>query len=390
MAFSPDGLTLASGSGVQDTQQRWSGEVRLWDAKTGQHKLTLSGGTDIVSSVAFSRDGQRVFAWNNDGNVRAWAVANGQPIEPINPPPRPSFGPVVSSPDGSRLAEPRSYGIVLTDIAREREERLALEPVNRAWWHQQYAALAAENNNWFAAAFHLRQLRRDRPDDTSLIRRHEQALLKLGRWDVTAAHLAEARRFSANPSLSFQLAVAQVSVGDEAEYRRTCQDLLRRSGREADAALAACLLAGTIPENAGGLALAALLITSPPPLQRIRYATVQVCLLKPDGAEVLERILPLAQSAHPLYYGAALCRLKRHDEAAAQLQQVQQQYPLARLYLALAEAGRGNLDQARQARDRAGKSAPTQWPWESQQEFELLRREVEDLLTPRMDKLPPP
>ena len=56
---------------------------------------------------------------------------------------------------------------------------------------------------------------------------------------------------------------------------------------------------------------------------------------------------------------------------------------------ALPGVGRGNLDQARQALDKAGKTAPTNWPWESQQEFELLRREVENLITPpRMDPLP--
>ena len=35
IAFSPDGRTLASG--IQD--------IRLWDAVTGEHKLTLTGHT---------------------------------------------------------------------------------------------------------------------------------------------------------------------------------------------------------------------------------------------------------------------------------------------------------------------------------------------------------
>ena len=50
IAFSPDGRTLASGSGDKT--------VRLWDAVTGEQKRALIGHTDWVMSVAFSPDGE--------------------------------------------------------------------------------------------------------------------------------------------------------------------------------------------------------------------------------------------------------------------------------------------------------------------------------------------
>src|SRR5204863_124610 len=60
LAFSPDGRTLASGE-AGDTRDnggdREEGEVRLWDAATGQERGRLRTEQTGVRGVAFSPDG---------------------------------------------------------------------------------------------------------------------------------------------------------------------------------------------------------------------------------------------------------------------------------------------------------------------------------------------
>ncbi len=52
MAVSPDGRTIASGSGNRDRT------VKLWDAATGRELATLQGHKYAIFSVAYTSDGQ--------------------------------------------------------------------------------------------------------------------------------------------------------------------------------------------------------------------------------------------------------------------------------------------------------------------------------------------
>jgi WD40 repeat protein/serine/threonine protein kinase len=105
-AFSPDGKRLASGIGPRGQP----GEVKVWDAQTGQELLTLKGHTQAVYSVAFSPDGKRLASGSSEqslgpngftgGEVKVWDAQSGQELLTLNG----NSNCVAFSPDGKRLA----------------------------------------------------------------------------------------------------------------------------------------------------------------------------------------------------------------------------------------------------------------------------------------------
>ena len=57
--------------------------IKLWDVATGKEQATLKGHTDSCMSVAFSPDGKTLASGSGDKTIKLWDVATGKDTAPL-------------------------------------------------------------------------------------------------------------------------------------------------------------------------------------------------------------------------------------------------------------------------------------------------------------------
>ncbi|MBC7821010.1 MAG: PD40 domain-containing protein, partial [Planctomycetaceae bacterium] len=160
VAFSLDGKKLATLLGGQSLK----GEIKIWNAQSGAELRAIMGHSEKLTNVAFSEDGQRLFARDVQDKVMCWNVETGDTVDAAGPPAELSRNPddrvaPTRSRDGRWLAIPLQNHVRLIDRQQPlppdeqtfREAKSRLDPL----WHSQQAESAEKARQWYAASFHF-------------------------------------------------------------------------------------------------------------------------------------------------------------------------------------------------------------------------------------------
>lgn len=107
VAFSPDGATVASGSEDQT--------IKIWDSNTGAERATLKGHDSTIFSLAFSPDNRFLASSSSDRTVKLWDMPGGDLLANLDVMPGDDHGPysVAVSPTSQQVAAACSDGLIL-------------------------------------------------------------------------------------------------------------------------------------------------------------------------------------------------------------------------------------------------------------------------------------
>jgi WD40 repeat protein/Flp pilus assembly protein TadD len=237
LAFSPRAPLLATASGDYDPDvSRGSGQVQLWDARTGKKLRTLRGHTRYVKQVLFSPDGQQLVSHGQDGMVKLWDVARGHEILSFWRIPY-GFNQLVFAPDGRRLACAGPDEVVMILDARPRtpavdRDRQQTVRVQIPLWHRRLARECAKAGNWHGAVFHLNYLIAAAPREADLYAERGTVLGRLARWKEAEADLTKLIRLQ--PAKRWACAYRGSLFAQQGQWAKAARDYARaleRPGR---------------------------------------------------------------------------------------------------------------------------------------------------------------
>ncbi len=217
-----------------------------------------------------------------------------------------------------------------------------------------------------------------------------------GEWDKAIADFRAAATLAGptDPTPWDVLALAQLAGGKTADYQQTCTQMLALFGRPTPAIWAGGALSAG-PLNPWGTPLALHTAEHAASLSR-RAATITAirCTTGPGVPVDWQQLVRMTAQSSDELKGAVLCRAGRYDEAVKLLTPLRNAIgttgDLVRLYLALAEHGRGNVAEAKQLYTRSAPSLklpakdrenfPLSLAWIERAAYRAVARELEALL----------
>ncbi len=234
VAFSPDGRRIISSS--RDNT------VKVWDTQYGEDFLFLKGHTKDVNSVVFSPSGKRIFAWDTQGKVLTWDASNGM-LLPNARKGMPAGNRVAVH--GNRRAVVEGHLVRIKRILTPAEQqRLYQEEefLHARAFHSDEATAAEQDEQPFAAVFHLDRLLPLLPDQRRdlLRRRHAilTAALKSNAGDAWAARALAHQAVSDPDSVADRKPLlTALAKQQNAPMDRVHGGLLLRTGSAREAAI---------------------------------------------------------------------------------------------------------------------------------------------------------